>query len=351
MLLQTGLEILTQQGKGPRPSAADVRTVGDEDFLRQSRPALEALEGIRLEKLRQYELRKKIAIPVAAIAAPFCLFADYWLLFLWHTSGDRGAGITFLVMGAIFAWATHPRRQYTKAYKIDILPKIARLFGDFTYNVAGKINMGLMLPSKIVPGHNIYDSEDHFRGEYEGITMEFAEITLKQRTRSGKSTSTVTTFKGLAVLLDTKHKRFFGHTTIEQNSGKMMQWLKEKTGGMERADMVDPEFEKIFDAWTNDQVEARYLIDPLMIEKLKGLYAEYDGQKMAAAFYENKMLILVASKRNHFEPAGIYTPATDPVSILTMKKEVGEILSIIDKLSLYDPKAVQEKRMAAGATV
>jgi hypothetical protein len=328
----------------------DVRTADDQEFLNRCRDELEELEKIRLVKLNIYEFRKKIGIPLAMIALPVCGFIDFWLLRI-QVGNDNGiAGITFLVMGAIYAWVTSPRRQYANAYKEEILPDIARLFGDFQYSITGMIDMRSMWPSKIVPDHDNYDSEDYFRGEYKGVTIEFSEITLTERRGSGKNRRTVTVFKGLAILLDTKHKRFFGHTVLSQNQGKLGKWFQQRYTGLEHADLVDPEFEKIFDTYTNDQVEARYLIDPLMIEKLKGLYVEYEGEKMAAAFFDNKMLIMIASSHNHFEPASIYTPATDPQSILSMKHEIGEILSIIDKLSLYDPKAVQQQRTAATGT-
>ncbi len=321
-----------------------IRSQDDRDFLKHSEEALGNLEIIRLEKLRAYEARKKLGIPAAAILAPLCIYIDYFLL-IWTSSGSDsgGAGVTFIVLGLLYRWVTKPRREYAKSYKKEILPKIAKLFGDFRYNIKGKAPMNLMLPSKIVPRHDRYKSEDYFTGEYKGIQIEFSEIDLAVRRRRKNRTSYQTVFKGLAVLLDTRHKRFFGHTLIDQNKSKISEWFKERSSTLQRAEMVDPEFEAIFDVYTNDQVEARYLIDPIMIERLKGLYDEYDGEKMAAAFYDNKMLILIASKHNHFEPSNIYVPAISPDSILNMKKEIGEILSIVDKLSLYDPEEVHKK--------
>ena len=343
MLAQTGVNILNRQNQLPAASSGS-----DDEFLKRSRSALDLLENVRLKKLKIYETRKRLAIPAALVLGPACMFVDYLLLFTRHFSSDNdAAGLTFLVMGALYAWVTQPKRDYAKAYKNEILPRIAALFGNFTYAANGKIDMARMNPSQIVPHHNRYSSEDYFTGEYKGVRMEFSEMELEIRSGSGKNRRTVTVFKGLAILLDTNHKRFFGHTIIDENRTAIGQWFKQKTSKLERADMVDPEFEKVFDAWTNDQVEARYLIDPLMIERLTALYAEYKGDKMAAAFYENKMLIMIASKHNHFEPPNIYVPAADPQGILNMKREVGEILSIIDKLSLYDPKAVHELRQSA----
>lgn len=316
----------------------DLHTKSDTAFLSACRPKLQELEAIRVEKLGVFEFRKKIAWPIAAVLTPLFGFIDYWLLLLQRGNDDSAAGLSILVLGGLWAWVTHPKRQYAKAYKNEILPDIARLFGNFTYDAKGKISMEAMKPSKVVPGHTTYNSEDHFAGSYKGVGIEFSEIVLKKK--SGKST--VTVFKGLAILLTQGTKRFHGHTIMIKDQGAIGGWFKNQTSGLKRADLVDPEFERLFDVFTTDQVEARYLIDPMIVERLKALYAEYNGDKMMAAFYEDHVLILIGSKKNHFEPAAIEVPATSEDDLLAMKHEIGQILSIVDRLSLYDPKKARE---------
>jgi len=55
---------------------------------------------------------------------------------------------------------------------------------------------------------------------------------------------------------------------------------------------------------------------------------------------------LIGSNVNHFEPASIHTPATSENDLLAMHREIGQILSIVDRLSLYDPR---ERRRAEAA--
>ncbi|MEM7459180.1 MAG: DUF3137 domain-containing protein [Pseudomonadota bacterium] len=312
-------------------------------FLEKSRSKLEQLETIRLDKLRIYEQRKKFAIPIGAILTPFLGWIDYWLLIWQSGNDDTAAGVSIAGLAMLWGWVTQPKRQYARAYKRDILPDLARLFGDFRYEAKGKIPMDWMKPSKIVPGHSRYKSEDYFVGEYKNVGINFSEIKLTKK--SGKHT--VTVFNGLAILLTSGTRRFFGHTIMIRDQGKIGGWLKKQTAGLDRADLVDPEFEKIFDVFTNDQVEARYLIDPRIIENLKALYAEYSGKKMMAAFYDDHFLILIGSDKNHFEPASIQLAATDEASILSMKREIEQILSIVDRLSLYDRRNLRRSENAA----
>lgn len=322
----------------------DIRAESDEAFLARARPDLEILEQLRLVKLKTYQFRKKIGIPLAVFISPVFGWIDYWLLSI-QTGDDKGAGLSLVFLGALYWWVTQPRRQYAAEYKKKILPQIAKLFGALSYDIKGRIDMAAMEPSKIIPYHDLYSAEDYFSGIYKGVEIEFSEITLQKKKRDKDGdTHYITVFKGLAILLAMKNRRFYGHTILDRERSKLGEWFWQKSKSFKRADLVDPEFEKIFDVFTNDQVEARYLIDPVMIEQLKGLYAEYEGERMYAAFYDSKMLILIASKHNHFEPAKLEIPATDPQNILSMKKEVGEILSIIDKLDLYDPAEVERLR-------
>ena len=303
-----------------------------ESFRERSRVKLRELEDIRLNKLKSLEFRKKLAVPIGFVLTPILGFIDYWLI-LWQSgSDDTAAGVSIAGLAGLWGWVSQPKRQYARAYKKEILPEVANLIGDLEYKVDGKIPMEDMKPSKIIPGHTSYGTEDLFFGQHNGANIQFSEINLRKK--SGKST--VTVFKGLCILLSYESEKFAGHTILTKDKGAIGGWFQNTFGSLEHADLVDPEFEDLFDVFTNDQVEARYLIDPVIIERLKALYEEYDGSKLMAAFYQNRFLILIASNTNHFEPADIRTSALNEDGIVSMKQEVREILSIVDQLALYD---------------
>lgn len=315
----------------------------EDGFLAACRPKLQALEAIRLSKRAQFLRRKKVGIPIGAIMTPFLGFIDYWLLLLQRGNDDGAAGLSVLALMGLWFWINAPKRHYAKAYKTEILPDIARLFGDFTYDAKGKIPMDVMKPSKIVPHHTGYKSEDSFDGHHKGMRISFSEIKLVKQ--SGKST--VTVFDGLAVLLSQGTRKFYGHTVLLRDKGKISEWVKSKTSALKPANLVDPEFEALFDVFTTDQVEARYLIDPMIIENIKALYDDYNGNDLRVAFYDDHVLILIASNRNHFEPADIHTPATDEAELLGMRDEIGRILSIVDQLNILTTRNRRLHRDAA----
>lgn len=317
----------------------DLRQTTDDDFYQRVLPQLNVLEDVRKAKKKVYEWRKRIAMFICPIVLPITAYADWLLLTIQRSSDDSGAGISVAVGGAIWWWVTQPKRQYAKAYKDEILPKIARLFGNLTYKAGVKIPMDTLKPFRIVPHHDRYEVDDYFAGAYRGTDVQFTEVDLKVRRQSGKRTRYVTVFKGLMILIRLPRVKFAGHTVMVGNGSSVTQWFKEKSLGLDRADLVDPEFEKQFDVYTNDQVESRYLIHPAMIEKIKAIRATYAAKGVMAAYFMDSLLLLLPSSKNHFEPAGIDTPATEPSTLVAMKHEVEQVLNLIDQMEQYDKDA------------
>lgn len=305
----------------PTPQKVERSRYSQAEFIIRCRPKLAALEAIRLVNFTAFKRRKKIAIPVAVV-----LISPFVFMFNILIVGLSAAGLWY--------WVTSPKRDYAQAYKSKILPEIAELFGNFTYDMKGEIPMNAMTPSGIVPRHTRYKSEDHFSGLYKGVSIDVSEIKLTKQ--AGKSR--VTVFNGLAVLLSGEIKPFNGHTIITKDKTKIGEWAQSKITGLKRANLVDLEFERLFDVFTTDQTEARYLIDPVIMENLKTLQSEYNGDSLTASFYDDHVLILIGSKTNHFEPAKIDTVATNETELLAMQSEFGQILSIVDRLPLITAK-------------
>ncbi|MBK6895921.1 MAG: DUF3137 domain-containing protein [Alphaproteobacteria bacterium] len=193
-----------------------------------------------------------------------------------------------------------------------------------------------LLESKIVPGHRVYHADDVFEGTCKGVRLFLADITL--RSYSQQKGGAVTVFRGLLIGLDLGKTSFTGHTAVVHNKTSFLDSSHQQLAGLKRVKVPAPEFERVFDAYGTDQVEARYLLDPAMMERLIAIYNEFSGQGMAVAFYKNKVMILISTSYNPFEPDGLFTPAGCHHSILRVKKEFENVLSLIDRLKLYDPQ-------------
>lgn len=311
-------------------------TEEEQAFIEDIRPKLAELETLRKAKEKVYVFRKKMALMTAPIWFSSLVALDGLLLWVQRGNEDGGAGLSFIVSGLVWRWVTKPKRDYKHSYKKDILPKIVDQLGDLKYMFKppeATFYADKYLKSKILPRYDRVKIEDFFYGEYKGTKIELFEPRLQQRRRSKNRTYYVDVFEGLMIGFEMP-KKTFGHTIVVKDVGSIRRMVSDKKSGLSHANLVDPEFEKQYDAFTSDQVEARYIIDPVMIEKFAKLQEQYMTNKIQAAFYDNKVLLMLESKHNYFEPPKITIPATSEMDLIMLKREIRTIFGILDHLDL-----------------
>jgi hypothetical protein len=164
----------------------------------------------------------------------------------------------------------------------------------------------------MLPGFDKAALEDAWWGEVGGRPFRLHEAKLTERRGSGKSRRTVTTFQG--VIMSVGFARNFTGTTLIERDGRHKSLLslfgrekmEIKAGGvtLSRMDTVDPTFDQLFDVWTNDQVEAHYLIHPQYVERLVALERAFGAKNLAALFRGGELLVLFESG-NQFESGSL----------------------------------------------
>src|SRR3990167_3598821 len=143
---------------------------------------------------------------------------------------------------------------------------------------------------KLLPNHNIEHWEDEIRGVHAGNGFTLCEVHLKYKS-SGKSSSTRTVFHGQLFIIDYP-KRFLGRTVLLRDAG-LMNALGKPGKEFSRVGLASPEFEKAYEAWSSDQVEARDLLDPVVLERFQELERLYKGKRLRAAFDAGSLLIAI----------------------------------------------------------
>ena len=185
----------------------------------------------------------------------------------------------------------------------------------------------------LVPSYNRSKFEDYLAGSHQGVAFEFFEANLKERrttTTNGRTqTKYVTVFDGQCVRLDF-HKRFFGETILRRDAG----WFNAFGGrsGMQRAELEDPEFEKAFEVYTTDQVEARFLLTPDMMQALVELERTFHGKKLRCAFSGEEMFVVVEGG-DLFEPGSMFQPLDNPERVRDLLMDFAAVFKLIEKVS------------------
>lgn len=186
----------------------------------------------------------------------------------------------------------------------------------------------------VVPGWDRSKYEDLLTGKRGEVDFELFEAHLEEKRTTTDSkgrtqTTWVTVFRGQCLRLDF-HKTFYGRTLITRDAGFFNRFGGGK--GMQRATLEDPVFEKIFEVYTTDQVESRYLLTPDFMQKLVDLEKTFKGGKLKAAFDGGEMFITVQGG-NLFEPGSMFKPLDSADRVRELIADFAAVFGIIDSVT------------------
>ena len=138
-------------------------------------------------------------------------------------------------------------------------------------------------------------------------------------------------------MLELPREKFFGHTILIKAQPELMELMQVARSDLKRVGLEDPEFTKQYSVFTTDQVEARYLLDPVMMEKIINLHMSCMANSYAMSVIGKQVFIMIGREVDLFEPPPIETEATDYTFAIRLKRELDHILALIDYLDVYSP--------------
>jgi hypothetical protein len=179
---------------------------------------------------------------------------------------------------------------------------------------------------KLLPGHNREKWEDEVRGEHAGNPFLLCEAHLKVKS-SGKNSSARTVFHGQLFVIDYA-KRSLG-TTVVLRDGGLLNAIMKPGPEFQRVGLASPAFERAFEAWSTDQVEARDLLDPVVLERFQELERLYNGKKLRAAFDDGKLLIAIETG-DRFNIGTMFAPINGADRVNAILKEFDVVFDLVD---------------------
>ena len=241
-----------------------------------------------------------------------------------------------VLVSAGYYLARAPVRAYRSGVKSEIFPQIFSYFGtDFRFAESSPLSVEALEPSGLIPYYQKESTEDHVSGTYRGVALELMEAHLTKKTGSGKSRRTVTVFNGMFVRLS-MNKAFSGKTLVKRDAGAVLNWMADRFDALERVRLEDPRFEDRFEVYSSDQIEARYLLTPAFMERLLSVAETFRSGTLQCSFYDDRLLVMIPTPKNRFEPGSIFAPATFVAEAETLLREMAEIFAIIDVLKLNE---------------
>jgi hypothetical protein len=216
--------------------------------------------------------------------------------------------ITLGVFAAIVISVTS--KKYRLNFKNKIVAKIAAYVDEnLVYSPEGFVTREEFSNSAIFQKYcNSFTGEDHFKGKIGKTVIEFSEVVGRHKTTTGTGSKRkeqyTTIFKGVFFVADF-NKNFSGYTlvlpdTAEKMLGKFGQNLQAFSSRGELIKLEDPEFEKEFCVYSNDQVEARYILSPSLMQRIVEFKRKWNT-KVYLSFRDSKVYIAIKLDKNLFE--------------------------------------------------
>ncbi|HLI65721.1 MAG TPA: DUF3137 domain-containing protein [Caulobacteraceae bacterium] len=254
----------------------------DQVYAERIEPEIQRLEAARQKAMCRLLIIGGIAFAAAALE---------------NVAGlDVRIVLATAVIGAIVAYM--PLAQLGAMSKRAVVQALCSAI-DVTYAESAfePPDYNAFIQLKLLPPPTSKRFEDHFSGRAGDAAFALCEAVLEQG--SGKNMRVV--FRGQIFQLITQ-KRRLATTVILRDSG----WLDhfECPPGLKKVGLEDPEFEKLFEVFGADQVEAREIITPTFMQHLVEMERAYAGAHLRCAFVGPDVLIAIEGP-NRFETGAL----------------------------------------------
>lgn len=307
-------------------------TIGNFD---ESRPEFKGFNAFYNEKIGPYlegrETERKRRVKQAIMLGLGIVLTGFSLSGFLYT---KGADVIWLVApsvaGLIFGgtgmsvWAN----LMSDEIKLHVMKNICGFIGweysekQFVAPDLKPLQENALLPKKV----DRSSFEDQMIGNAHGADFKFCEAHLETESRDKDGhTQWNTVFRGVLLQIDF-HREFLGRTVVLRDAGF---FNAKKKAGMKRVGLVDPVFEKIFEAYSTDQVESRYLLTPDFMQKLVDLENIVSGKKIRFGFFDEKLHIAIEAP-NQFEVGSLFKTLVGTKRTEKLLSEFNAIFEIVD---------------------
>lgn len=249
-------------------------------------------------------------------------------------------GAIIILSGLVYVFIKYVK--YRNQFKEKVVSKIIKLINpDYKYDANRHIDVYEFNNSKIFSKKaERCQGDDFVYGKIENTDFKFSELKAQYKTVSTEDGKTKTEwhsiFRGLFFHADF-NKIIQGTTyvmpdTAEKLLGKFGQKFQEMSGPDKLVKLENPEFEKLFAVYSSNQIEARYILTPVMMESIVEISKKY-GRKMYFSFTCDRVYCAIKFNKALFEPR-IRKSGVNYEDVEEMYQLFGLIETIIHEMNL-----------------
>jgi len=262
-----------------------------------------------LEKQRKAIKQKFIFITIVLISSFFTIFLLFFsqnihtMEFLLTT-----ISITIAILTYIYKKLSS---NFVEDFKNNIIgPLIKNIGPNLNYLKNKHVKQNLFERSKIFTSNiDKYEGNDYVYGQVDGVKIELSDICAQKKYQDDNNRkSWETIFEGIFIIA-AFNKEFKSNTVILPDHAQNVfgsvvgNWLQANNVSRDSLTKLDdPEFEKEFVVYSQDQIEARYILTHSFMRRILE-FQKKSKQKIHISFIKNHIHIAISYNKDLFEPS------------------------------------------------
>jgi len=288
----------------------------------------------------------------AFIAILILLFLSIIVISTFHTIGTIFFLFFFLMITPIIILILlgMQYKKWRNSFKgLFIKHIIEKYYPQFVYEPKSTIKLkdftdSLLYVDYPIRGYKLFLTEDMLGGSVDKTNVRLAEVHVEADDSDADERDSYVVFHGLFVISDF-NKNFNGTTLVltdaESKLGKLGRILQKFADTVrhlpgESVNLEAPEFEKEFRVFSTDQIEARYILTPSLMQRILN-FKKKTGQDIRVSFLSSKLFIAIPTKKRFLEPPSFKKPITKDQIESLVQGYIAEFLfatSFVNELNL-----------------
>ncbi|PCI55973.1 MAG: hypothetical protein COB36_04040 [Alphaproteobacteria bacterium] len=325
-----------QKRKKTHSDDGDLSRIDDRKFGKRLDALIAESEEMRLNRMRQHRTRSFISMNLTIFSILLGVAGFGWFFLVQAILLPAVLSLALSLIPPVFlhVWAARPLKTYVREHKTVFMPKLAKTLNGLKFHPERGVSSKIIGKLAVIPAHDRYEAEDCFMGTYKGVKVIFSEARLYSKNRKDAPL-----FDGIFVLLETPESVIDGHTIITANSKMVKAYSKTRWKTMQEVhiSVSDPEWDK-FDIYSTKPESAELIIGDRLLKELSETSEVFDDSPLTAVLFGKKyVFMMIPYEPDMFEASSLFVPVTTKSQAMRCKKEIEQLLEIIDVFDLYEP--------------
>ncbi len=309
-------------------SYQEIRKELIEKYQKDVVPKLSRYEKERQKYFKQFKILNIVTLTSYSIVLIVLLYQSIKISNILLMLEALPLSIPFVIIWAVIC-RNIGKGFITKLKKIA-MPYICSCFPNLRWVPERDHSTVEYQKSKVLIDFDYIRYDDCFEGKYKNVDFVIEEVcTERQGQKIGQK---FPVFNGVVIQFKI-HKKFNNsHTLIYPTYDVIFH--KSPLNHLHYTELEDVRFQKKYNVFTNDDVAARYLITPTLMEKINNIKSRFNAEQIYMAFYNEKLFLSLCTYENLFEFKDLRKSICDYGQLLKMGEEIISILKLIDYFKL-----------------